>query len=58
MHLFELDIVDIKRVFADMIGGVKYFVDIHCLIKKLRPELDKPELPTRLVPENTLVPLN
>lgn len=51
-HLFDLELADIQRVFADILAGLKYCLGVYDLIKKVKPgPLEKPELPTRLSPQ-------
>jgi hypothetical protein len=50
-QFFQLELADIKRVFADMIAGLKYCIDVHDTIKKLKSgPLEMPVLPERLSP--------
>jgi hypothetical protein len=50
-QFFQLELEDIKRVFADMMAGTKYCIDVHDTIKKLKSgHLEKPVLPDRLSP--------
>jgi hypothetical protein len=50
-QFFQLELEDIKRVFADMLAGTKYCIDVYDIIKKLKSgPLEKPVLPDRLSP--------